>query len=135
MSCRRLRLRSCAIVSDVTKMRLHAALRQSKERRSAALRLSKKRYPAGPQGYYDPTLMMRAAPKATSFLFEHVPEQEGGSSGSSVSLAALPSWAALRRGRPSLKATELGRPTVDGGLLPCSCVVMEGRPPINSPAG
>ena len=44
------------------------------------LRLSKKRYPAGPQGYYDPTLMMRAPPKATSFLLEHVPEQEGGSS-------------------------------------------------------
>ena len=79
MSCRRLRLRSCASVSDVTKKRLHTALRQSKERRSAALWLSKKTYPASPQGYYDPTLMMRAPPKAASFLLEHVPEQEGGS--------------------------------------------------------
>jgi hypothetical protein len=66
-------------VPDVTKKRLYAALRQSKERRSDALLLSKKRYPAGPQGYHDPTLMMRAPPKATSFLREHVPEQEGGS--------------------------------------------------------
>ena len=55
-------------------------------------------------------------------------------SGSSVSLAALPFWAALHRGRPSLKATDHGRPTVDDGLLPCSCVFMESRPPNDSSA-
>ena len=56
----------------------HVQWKVAAPRRSAALRLSKKRYPAGPQGYHDPTLMMRAPPKATSFLLEHVPEQEGG---------------------------------------------------------
>jgi len=34
-------------------------------------------------------------------------------SGSSVSLAALFSWAALRRGRPPFEATVLGRPTIN----------------------
>jgi hypothetical protein len=42
--------------------------------------LLKNRYPAGLQGYHNPTLMMRAQPKATSFLREHAPEQEGWSS-------------------------------------------------------